>query len=150
IRKERVPIIMFAKAPFEVMTVFPNVQAHLSAFSYPLVSYQAFRSGSVTASSNSWAMMDAIPSAPAFPLGPIFCAMHEVGQRSGLPMKAYLMSLPLMVPWVCHPQYWVQKPDDAVTSAEVRTKYTPFVSLGSPLLEIALDTTVCICASLKE
>src|SRR5207302_1201331 len=113
---------MFAKAPFGVVNVAPNVHAHLSAFSCPLVSYQAFKSGSVTASSNSWAIIDAIPSAPAFPFGPVGCCSHDDGHRSGLPMNAYLISLPPMVPRVCHPQYCVQNPDDAVTSAEVSTK----------------------------
>jgi hypothetical protein len=37
-------------------------------------------------------------------------------------MKAYLMSAVPTVPWVCQPQYWVQKPLEAVTSAEVSTK----------------------------
>src|SRR5436309_13001281 len=134
---------MFAEAPLTVYVV-PNVHAHLSAFSCPLVSYQAFKSGSVTASSNSCEMIEAIPSAPAFPFGPIVCAAHDDGHRSGLPMNAYLMSVPLMVPWVCHPQYCVQKPDEALTSAEVNTKYTPYTSAGSLPLLIASDTTPCM------
>src|SRR4051794_36838078 len=102
--------------------VVPNVHAHLSAFSAPLVSYHALRSGSVTLSSSSCAMMLAMPSAPALPFGPVLCAAQELGHRSGLPTNAYLMSLPRIVPLVCQPQYCVQKPDDAVTSAEVSTK----------------------------
>src|SRR2546423_7049254 len=112
---------MFAFEPFEVVYVVPNVHAHLSAFSCPRVSYQAFKSGSVTASSNSCEMIEAMPSAPALPFGPVVCAAHADGQRSGLPMNEYLMSKPLMVPWVCHPQYCVQNPLLAVTSAEVKT-----------------------------
>ena len=54
--------------------------------------------------------------------GPVVCAAHDEGQRSGLPTNAYLTSEPEMVPCVCQPQYWLQKPLDAVTSAEVRTK----------------------------
>src|SRR6266566_517355 len=137
---------MFAEAPLTVYVV-PNVHAHLSAFSCPRVSYQAFRSGSVVASSNSWAIIDAIPSAPAFPFGLVVCSSQADGHRSGLPMNAYLMSFPLMVPCVCHPQYCVQKPDEAVTSAEVSTKYTPLMSLGRPLgrpLAIASETIACI------
>src|SRR5438132_11435219 len=112
---------MLACAPLAVYVV-PNVHAHLSAFSWPRRSYQALRSGSVTASSSSWEMMLAMPSAPALPLGPVGCAAHALGQRSGLPMNEYLISEPPIVPCVCHPQYCVQKPDDSLTSAEVSTK----------------------------
>src|ERR1700693_965490 len=108
--------------PLVAVDVVPNVQAHLSAFSWPRRSYHAFRSGSVTASSNSWAMMLAMPSAPAFPLGLVACAAHALGQRSGLPTNEYLMSEPAIVPWVCQPQYWVQNPDVSLTSADVSTK----------------------------
>src|SRR5207248_2928116 len=75
--------------------------------------------------------MDAIPSAPALPFGPAVCCSHELGQRSGLPMKAYLMSEPAIVACVCRPQYWVQNPELAVTSADVSTKYTPLVTASS-------------------
>src|SRR5882724_8200731 len=108
--------------PFDAVDMLPNVHAHLSAFSAPCRSYQAFKSGSVTASSNSCEMMLAIPSAPALPLGPVDCAAHALGQRSGLPMKANLMSEPELVPCVCQPQYCVQMPDDSFTSADVSTK----------------------------
>src|ERR1700738_4710578 len=113
---------MLASAPLDVVKVLPKVQAHLSAFSAPRESYQAFRSGSVTVSSNSCAMIEAMPSAPALPFGPVVWASHADGQRSGLPTKEYLISYPLIVPRVCQPQYWVQNPLLAVTSAEVRTK----------------------------
>src|SRR6266700_838528 len=101
---------MFAVAPFDVVYVEPNVHAHLSAFSAPRRSYQALRSGSVTASSSSCEMMLAIPSAPPLPLGPVVWASQALGQRSGLPTNEYLMSDPFMVPWVCQPQYCVKKP----------------------------------------
>src|SRR5437762_13120447 len=130
--------------PLLAVEVVPKFQAHLSAFSCPRVSYQAFRSGSVVASSSSWAIIDAIPSAPAFPFGPVVCAAQADGQRSGFPTKEYLMSTPPIVPCVCHPQYCVQKPEEAVTSAEVSTKYTPKVSLGSRPLAIASETIACI------
>src|SRR3954467_9741789 len=110
---------MLANALFAALYVVPNVHAHLSAFSAPLVSYQALRSGSVTASSSSCAMMLAMPSAPALPFGLVLCASHALGQRSGLPMNAYLMSKPAIVPCVCQPQYCVQNPEVAVTSADV-------------------------------
>src|SRR5438876_11985319 len=94
--------------------VAPNVHAHLSAFSAPCESYQALRSGSVTASSSSCAMILAMPSAPGLPLGlDALWASHALGHRSGLPTNEYLTSAPRMLPWVCQPQYWVQKPDDA-------------------------------------
>src|SRR2546423_282724 len=141
------PSVMLYLAPLAAVDSEPKVQAHLSAFSLPRVSYQALRSGSEIASSLSCAMIDAMPSAPALPFGPVVCASHAVGQRSGLPTNAYLMSEPPMVPWLCQPQYCVQKPLDALTSAEVSTKYRPLASLGRRPLEMALDTTVWICAS---
>src|SRR6185295_6820266 len=108
--------------PLGAVETVPKVQAHLSAFSIPRLSYQAFRSGSVTASSNSCAIIEAMPSAPALPFGEVVCASHADGQRSGLPINEYLMSKPLSVPCVCQPQYCVQKPLLAVTSADVSTK----------------------------
>jgi hypothetical protein len=56
---------------WELLTVYsvPNVQAHLSAFSSPVESYQAFSSGSVTDSSSSCAMTDAMASADGSPFG---------------------------------------------------------------------------------
>src|SRR6266851_10066516 len=112
---------MLALAPFEVY-VAPKVQAHLSAFSKPLESHQAVPSGSLVDSSNSWAMMDAMPSAPAFPFGPVVCCSQAEGQRSGFPTNEYLMSCPPMEVLLCQPQYCVQKPLDSFTSADVRTK----------------------------
>src|SRR5207302_7767428 len=115
-------------APFCRVDTDPNVQAHLSAFSWPRASYQALRSGSVTDSASSWAIIDAIPSAPGFPLGLTeVCHSQAFGQRSGLPMNAYLISRetlsgPAMLPCVCQPQYCVQNPEVAFTSAEVSTK----------------------------
>src|SRR3954468_24142919 len=108
----------------------PNVQAHLSAFSAPRVSYQAFRSGSVTASSSSCEMMEAMPSAPALPFGEGVPFSQAEGQRSGFRTKAYLMSRQWMVACRCQPQYCVQKPEVALTSCEVSTKYTPLLSVG--------------------
>src|SRR5512135_746577 len=118
--------------PLEAVDSVPKVQAHLSAFSLPRRSYQAFRSGSLIASSLSCAMIDAMPSAPALPFGLVVCAAQADGQRSGLPTNAYLMSAPETVAWLCQPQYCVQKPLDAVTSDEVSTKYSPLGSSASP------------------
>src|SRR5581483_6807636 len=84
--------------------VGPNFHAHLSAFSLPLPSYHALRSGSEIASSLSCAMMDAMPSAPLSPFGLTVWASHAFGQRSGLPTNEYLMSAPEMVALVCQPQ----------------------------------------------
>src|SRR6266550_6425475 len=123
---------MLYLAPLAAVCTVPKVHAHLSAFSAPRLSYQAFKSGSVTASSNSCEMIEAMPSAPALPFGPVACAAHAVGQRSGLPMNAYLMSIEEIVPRVCQPQYCVQKPLVSFTSADVSTKYMPFVSNGRP------------------
>src|ERR1043165_3848189 len=89
----------------------PKVHAHLSAFSWPRWSNQALRSGSLTASTVSCAMMLAIPSAPALLFGEVVCTEQADGQRSGFPIKPYLMSRPAMVPCECQPQYCVQKPD---------------------------------------
>src|SRR4051812_46856321 len=95
-------------------------------------------------------MMEAIPSAPALPFGPVVCAAQELGHLSGLPTKEYLTSRPLIFPLVCQPQYWVQNPDEAVTSADVRTKYTALGSNGSLPEVIAELTTVWIWASLSD
>src|SRR5262245_14737790 len=112
---------MFAvPRPFEY--VLPNVHAHLSAFSSPLLWNHALRSGSVTASSNSWERMDAVPSAPTSPLGAGLPVVQEFGQRAALPTNAYLMSRPPIVAWSCQPQYWVQKPEVSLTSDAVITK----------------------------
>src|SRR5690242_20388816 len=113
---------MLNKEPLPAVEVDPKVHAHLSAFSAPRRSNQAFRSGSLIASSDSWAMMLAMPSAPALPLGLVVCGAQADGQRSGLPTNEYLMSEPLIVPCVCQPQYCVQKPEVSLTSAEVSTK----------------------------
>src|SRR5438105_924701 len=48
-------IVTLYLAPLGSVVVVPNFQAHLSVFSMPRQSYQALRSGSVTASSSSWA-----------------------------------------------------------------------------------------------
>src|SRR4029079_10358560 len=109
-----------APLPIDAVDVVPKVHAHLSAFSCPRLSYHALRSGSVTASSSSCETMLAMPSAPALPFGPASCAAHALGQRSGLPTDANLMSVPVIVPCVCQPQYCVQKPDVSLTSADVR------------------------------
>src|SRR5437773_10862199 len=98
------PSVMLYWEPLDAVDVVPNVHAHLSAFSSPRRSYQALRSGSVTASSSSCEMMLAIPSAPALRLGPVGWASQALGQRSGLPTNEYLISEPFSVPWVCQPQ----------------------------------------------
>src|SRR5690242_21382761 len=117
--------------PFDAVDSEPKVQAHLSAFSEPRVSYHAFRSGSLVASSSSCASTLAMPSAPASPFGLVVCAMQPLGHCvAASPTNAYLISWPRIVPWVCQPQYCEQKPELAVTSGPVNTKYTPFVSLG--------------------
>src|SRR5258706_8149173 len=129
--------------PFDAMV--SNVQAHLSAFSAPRVSYQAFRSGSLVASSFSCAMIEAMPSAPTLPFGDGVPLVQALGQRAGLPMKAYLMSRPPMVACVCQPQYWVQKPEVSLTSCEVSTMYTVLVSVG-----LMRATMACTPASPNE
>src|SRR6266436_282185 len=58
---------MLAAAPLLAAYVVPKVQAHLSAFSWPVESYQALRFGSVPDSSSSCAMTEAIPSTPVVP-----------------------------------------------------------------------------------
>src|SRR6478752_6088901 len=95
------PSVTLYFEPFEAVDSVPNVQAHLSAFSAPRVSYQALRSGSLIASSDSCAMIDAIPSAPALLFGPVVCSSQADGQRSGLPTNENLMSRPLIVAFVC-------------------------------------------------
>src|SRR5690349_24706690 len=94
IRYWRVPRVTLYRDPLDAVEVVPKVHAHLSAFSAPRESYQAFRSGSVTDSSSSCPMMDAMPSAPALLFGLTVCHAQADGQRSGLPTNEYLMSLP--------------------------------------------------------
>src|SRR2546423_5292693 len=93
----RLPSVTLYLPPFDAVDSEPKVQAHLSAFSAPRLSYQALRSGSVVASSSSWAMIDAMPSAPLEPFGPVVCTSQALGQRVGSPTNAYLMSRPLML-----------------------------------------------------
>src|SRR5580692_803922 len=120
----------------------PYFQAHLSAFSLPAESYHAFKSGSLTASEASWAMIEAIPSAPLSAFGLIACISQASGQWSGLPTNAYLMSAPPMELLVCQPQYLVQKPELSPTSDAVSTKYKPLASFGKARLLIVLLTIV--------
>ena len=110
---------------------------------------QALSLGSLIISSVSWAMVEAMASAPLSLLGLISCASQAVGQRSGLPTNANLMSAPEILPWLCQPPYWVQKPEVSATSDDVKTKYTPFVSLGSTRFVRALDTIPATAVSLN-
>src|SRR5512140_259266 len=141
---------MLARVPFGARCTVPKVQAHLSAFSSPELSNQAFRSGSVAASSSSWAMTEAMPSAPPLPFGPLGCAMQAFGQRvAASPMKAYLIFVPASVAKVCQPQYLVQNPEVSLTSGDARTKYTPAGSVGRRPLVMAPETTPSTPASVR-
>ena len=119
---------MFAKEPLVAVYVAPNVQAHLSAFSMPLVSYHAFRSGSVAVSSNSCAMTETMASAPGSPFGllPVCSAQFPRDEPEAFPTNAYLMSqfaAPLVkLPLVCHPQYRVRNPEVSLMPGAVKTK----------------------------
>src|SRR5690349_13829861 len=108
--------------PLPAGDVVPKCQAHLSAFSWPRWSNHAFKSGSVTLSDSSCAMRLAMESPARSPFGVVVCSAQAEGHRAGFPMKPYLMSVPLSVPWVCQAQYCVQKPEVSVTSCEVSTK----------------------------
>ncbi len=83
---------MLAHAPLALYIV-PKVHAHLSAFSWPLESYQAFNCGSVEDSSSSCAITDTMPSAAASPLGLVDCAAHAPRFAAALPTKAYLIGV---------------------------------------------------------
>src|SRR5262249_2220794 len=87
-----------------------------------------------------------MPSAPptfvAGLLGPVRWISQPDGQRSGLPMNPYLMSVPPSVAWVWKPQYCVQKPEVSLILEELRTKYTPLASLGKAPLLITLLTVL--------
>src|SRR3954467_2225426 len=110
---------MLACEPLAVVKVAPKVQAHLSAFSRPSRSNQAPRVGSVTVVDSSLARVLAMASAPGLPFG-LSAGCHEQadGQRSALPTKMYRNGEPSTLPVLCWPQYAVQKPEVAVTSAE--------------------------------
>src|SRR6476469_6505817 len=93
IRYWRVPSVMLASDPFGTAKVLPNVQAHLSAFSMPRVSYQALRSGSVTDSSSSWAITLTMASAGTLSFGDVAVwAAQAFNSLLGSPTKEYLMS----------------------------------------------------------
>src|SRR5262252_7191208 len=135
---------MFAIEPLAVLYVWPKVHAHLSAFSAPLESYHALSWGSVADSSISWLMTDAIASAAASPLGPVVCSEHAPIFAMGSPIKAYLIIVPLKLPYVCHPQYLLRNPLVSSTYGAVSTKYTPLASTGSLPAAKALFTRVQI------
>src|SRR3954465_14981923 len=98
------------------VSFWPNVQAHLSAFSAPLESAQPeVGLGSVLVSSNSCAMTETMASTPALPLGPGVWAQQPFKQRAALPTKEYLIFEPEIVPHVCQPQYFEQKPEFSAT-----------------------------------
>src|SRR4051794_12687941 len=137
---------MFAAEPLLVVKVVPKVQAHLSAFSAPRRSYHALRSGSVTVSSSSCAMIEAIASAPVLPFGELTCSAHAEGHWAAFPTNEYLISAPPIIACVCQPQYELQKPD-FVTPFAVRTKYTALESFGSVPLVMAPDTMAWIALS---
>src|SRR6185369_8716097 len=109
-------MFMLAFEPLPTVYSVPKVQAHASAFSWPLEKNQAFRSGSVAVSSSSWAITLIMPSTPGLLFGLVLCAAQEVMQRAALPTKEYLMSFEKSVVCVCQPQYWVQKPEVSLTS----------------------------------
>src|SRR3954471_4959070 len=85
--------------------VGPAAQAHRSPFSVmvfaPATSH-ALRSGSVNVSISSWVNMLMVESTWV-PCGVSPGHWHPP-QTLGSPMKAYLMSVVLVVPWVCHAQ----------------------------------------------
>src|SRR5689334_7552616 len=96
------PRVWLYLAPFAAVEVVPKFHAQLSPFSLPVkLEYQAFRSGSVTASSSSCDMMEAIESAPGRLFGDGAVAPQaDAHWVSALPTKAYLMSEPPMLAWV--------------------------------------------------
>src|SRR5262249_52544729 len=108
------PNVWLKRAPLAAVWVGPNLKLHLSAFSWPLTSNQALRSGSVMASSDSCVITLIMPSAPpplpGVLLGPVAWISHPLGQRSELPMNAHLMSAPLSVWFVWKPQNDEQNP----------------------------------------
>src|ERR1700756_3165139 len=114
------------QSPFALQVeVVPKLKLHLSESSWPLLSNQAFRSGSVMASNCSCENTLIRPSAPPTPveglLGPVVWISQPLGQRSGFPTNAYLISTPPNVAWVWKPQYWVQNPEVSLIFEEVST-----------------------------
>src|SRR5260370_4964262 len=90
----------------------PKVHAHLSPFSEPLLSSQPeVGFGSVLVSSSSLAITDTIPSTPTLPFGPVVCAAQALRQREALPTNQYFIFCHEIVPEVCQPRYWLQRPD---------------------------------------
>ncbi len=70
--------------------------------------------------------------------------------RAALPTNEYRILPGVMVPYVCQPQYRVQKPEVVVTSDDVNTKYTPLVLYGNRPEVMALVTMVLMSASFKR
>src|SRR5579859_1582850 len=133
--------------------VAPKLKLHLSESSWPLVSNHAFRSGSVMASNCSCESTLIRPSAPPTPadglLGPVDWISQPLGQRSGLPTKAYLISTPPSVAWVWKPQYCVQNPEVSLMFEEVSTIYMPLALRGRAPLLRTFATVVCRLESLR-
>src|SRR5207253_11099119 len=95
-RKSLPPRFMLALDPLAVVYVEPKFQAHLSAFSLPLLSYQALRSSSVLVSSVSCARVLTSASAAGSLLGdPLRALQSKKSMSCGI--APYFTSLPFHV-----------------------------------------------------
>ena len=87
--------------------------------------------GSDTVSTSSWAMTDAMPSAPGFPLGAPLAEMQDPGHRdAALPTKEYLPVAPY-------------SQSHRKCSSDVRTlNYTPICTNPPPKLQLPTSNSM--------
>src|SRR5207247_10244453 len=96
----------------------PNVQAHLSAFSNPRRSYQAFKSSSVVVSSVSCASVFTSVSAAGSPFGPDpAIAEQPAGSLQSYGITAYYKSPNELPKWPWQAEYCVLKPPPTLIPA---------------------------------
>jgi len=96
----QLPWIFQSSPPIE--TVPLNVHAHLSEFSLPCASYQAFSCGSVIISLSSWP--ETLPRAWSPSLWEVVLCGSQPGSPSSLKKNANWTVTPLIVPALCHAQ----------------------------------------------
>src|SRR5690349_4142993 len=122
-RKSLPPRFMLAVEPFAVLYVEPKVQAHLSAFSFPLLSYQALRSSSVFVSSVSCASVLTSASAAGSLLGDPFKALQSKKSMS-CGIAPYFTSFPFHVKFPWYAQYTRPNSPPRLTIASLKTRYS--------------------------
>ncbi len=140
--------------PLDAVDSAPKFQAHMSAFSCAVcIVYQAFKFGSLMrflqlmrhhrdhGVDRAGRLLGLLPDCTG--------AAAETAVPA-LPTNAYLMLAPLMVPYVCQPQYWERNPEVSPMSGAVSTKYTPLVSVGRASEVRAFETMLAMLESFNK